>query len=1401
MLNPIATYRIQFHKDFTLDDLERNLHYLQRLGVTTVYASPIFEAVPGSMHGYDGLDANKINPEIGTQQQMENISWRLKAMGMKWLQDIVPNHMAFDHRNKWLMDVFEKGKRSAYASYLDIIWNNELHDEKIMVPFLGSEVAQVIDNNDLRLHADRGTISIKYYDTYYPVRIESYAALLYRTNDDRLHHAANQIPNFQHEQDIAHFANELYNWKQWLQGILEDEGVSHALQQVIDNINNDKPGLTSIINAQHYRLCHWQESDTHINYRRFFTVNSLICLNIQDEEVMKKHHTLIQSMVHNGIWQGLRIDHIDGLYNPTLYLQKLRAMAGPDTYIVVEKILEPGENLAAHWDIEGNTGYDFLCLVNNLFTYGGSRKPFTDFYDDLVKDDRSIHQQLHDKKAYILYENMGGELSNLHHLLKELQLLGNISVSDEEIKNAIGEFLIQCPVYRYYANNLPLVKEEAKAIKDILQRIRKSKPELAKATDLLEDIFLLKRHATDETYKAKALHFYQRCMQFTGPLMAKGVEDTLMYTYNRFIAHNEVGDSPEAFGIIKEAFHEAMLERQIHWPLSLNAASTHDTKRGEDVRARLNVLSELPGEWIATVKEWQRLNAALKKNNAPDNNDEYLVYQNLVGAYPMPGDDEADFQQRLQDYIEKALREAKTHSNWTTANESYESAAKNFAAELLNKQKPFWKSFQSLQQKIVDFGIINSLSQVILKFMCPGVPDTYHGTELWDLSFVDPDNRRPIDYSKLQNLLNEIVDDEKKPATEFVSALWQQRYSGKIKLWLTNKLLNERKDNAELFEKGSYVPLQVEGTYKNHVLAFARKYQQQSFLVVVPIHLTTLCKSQNKNWNEIDWQDTMIIAQGYHPVKWQNILTQTAAKDESGLNVQELFADLPFAILKSEIINERGAGVLLHITSLPSPFGIGDLGSEARHFADFLVRSKQKYWQLLPLNPTENGQGHSPYSALSSRGGNPLLISPELLAEDGLLDHDQLHRHRQPHEGKVSYAIAEESKAEIFDIAYKNFIEKNIDELQKEFNAFCEAEASWLHDFALYVSLKKHHNGKPWYEWEEQYKLHDEQSLITFAEENAHELGKTKWLQFIFFHQWKNLKLYCNERGIQFIGDMPFYVSYDSSDVWSHRHLFAIDEEGKMTGVAGVPPDLFSDDGQLWGMPVFKWDVMKADGYAWWIERLQKNIELCDMARLDHFRAFYDYWEVPATATSAKKGKWLNGPGSDFFKEVAKAFGKLPFVAEDLGDINDGVLQLRDEFDLPGMKVVQFSFGEDMTRSEHTPHNYSKNFLAYTGTHDNNTIRGWYRELDDKSKERLNQYTGRHLNEDDIPWVMARMVYASVAKIAILPMQDVLGLDEGSRMNVPGSATDNWAWRLLPGQINHAAEHQLREWTTLFNRE
>jgi malto-oligosyltrehalose synthase/4-alpha-glucanotransferase len=1340
MYNPVSTYRIQFHKDFTFSDLENIIPYLFQLGIKTLYASPIFEAVPGSMHGYDVVDPLNINPEIGTLQQLRSINKKLKKLGIGWLQDIVPNHMAFHPNNKWLMDVLENGRESEYANVFDIFWDSPVHNGKLMVPFLGKPLDEVIANKELKVAWNEKPV-LDYFGQQYPLNKLSY------------------------------------------------ENNSAGKDTWLKKVNEDTQLLKQVVESQYYELCFWQETNTQINFRRFFTVNSLICLNIQNKEVFDRYHQLIKTLVDEGIFQGLRVDHIDGLYDPKTYLVRLRELAGPETYIVVEKILEEGEQFPADWPVQGNTGYDFLSTINNLFTSHESKKIFSAFYRSMETEHIPVQEQVFQKKRLILDNNMQGELENLYSLFTTLKLADENetkNISAGIFKKAIAEILVRCPVYRFYGNSMPLNEAESALFNNLLIEVGKNIPELISVTDVLGNCLLHKPRFSNEDYRQRALKFYQRLMQFTGPLMAKGVEDTLMYTYNRFIDHNEVGDSPGSFGLDTDKFHQLMLQRQKLWPLSMNASATHDTKRGEDVRARLNVLSDLAEEWIAQVKQWQQVNADQKTNNAPDANDEYFIYQTLMGAYPMPGQDEDDFENRLKEYLTKALREAKQHTNWAQSNEEYEQAAINFAVSLLNKQGQFWKSFEGFHQCIADLGIINSLTQVLLKLTCPGMPDIYQGCELWELSLVDPDNRRPVDYLLRQSFIDKHANWED---------LWSNRHNGHIKQNLTAVMLKARSENADVFNEGEYIPLRIKGKYKDNVFAFARHFNGKWYISAVPLHFAAISSSGDEP-TKLDWDDTRIVLPESAPFSWKNLLTGKAGYSAKNIDVKELFSDIPLAFLRlQQSQNKRSAGVLMHITSLPSLFGVGDIGPQAYRFADFLSASRQRVWQMLPVNPIDAGSAYSPYAATSAMAGNVLLISPELLVNERLLDRSELDKFK-PAGDRVNYAEAVKLKAGLFNKAYQKFVDTKD---RAEFEDFKRTEAWWLDDFAAYQFLKDKFKDDPWNKWPDEFKFRKAGALKKIAEEPA--LDQIKWLQFVFTKQWASFKKYCNAKDITLLGDMSFYISYDSVDVWSKPQLFKLDNKGNITGVAGVPPDYFSKTGQLWGMPVYDWDKIKVDNYDWWEKRIKRNLQFFDLIRMDHFRAFSAYWEVPGGSKDATHGKWQPGPGADLFNHINHAIGELPFVAEDLGDIDEAVYRLRDQFNLPGMRVLQFAFDSAMPISEHIPHNYNRNSIAYTGTHDNNTIKGWFEnDIDRKTQKRIQEYAAHKVSAKNINKVMVRMCYASAAKTVIIPMQDILGLDSSARMNIPSSSAGNWTWRLNAGSLTPKTVKYLQNLCIEYNR-
>jgi 4-alpha-glucanotransferase len=499
-----------------------------------------------------------------------------------------------------------------------------------------------------------------------------------------------------------------------------------------------------------------------------------------------------------------------------------------------------------------------------------------------------------------------------------------------------------------------------------------------------------------------------------------------------------------------------------------------------------------------------------------------------------------------------------------------------------------------------------------------------------------------------------------------------------------------------------------------------------------------------------------------------------------------------------ENMASRGSGVLLHITSLPSPFGIGDLGPSAYAFADWLVEAKQRYWQILPLTPTGPAYGNSPYHSISAFAGNPLLLSPELLVEEGFLTGKDLESRPFFTEEAVDFRAVVEYKNRLFETAYARF--KGGEE-PAAYRTFCNQNAFWLDDFALFAAMKSRRPHQTWNEWPDALRDRGEEALIRSREDHEAPEEKERFLQYLFFTQWSSLKRYCKQKGVTIIGDMPIYVVYDSADVWAHADLFNLDSDKKPITVAGVPPDYFSETGQLWGNPVYRWDALRKTGYEWWIQRVGFNLQQFDLVRVDHFRGFLAYWEVPAREQVATNGQWVEAPAVDFFDRLSQSFPNLPIIAEDLGTITPDVWELMAHFGFPGMKVLLFAFGRDLPANPYAPHNHVKNCVVYTGTHDNNTARGWFEhEAAPEDKQRLSQYLGREVSAQTVPWELIRLAMMSVADRVIFPMQDVLGLGEAARMNRPARKQGNWRWRVLQPQLTPDLCRTLSEMTELFGR-
>jgi len=884
---PISTYRVQLSPAFTLEDLGKIIDYLEQLQVDTVYAAPFFQAKEGSMHGYDVTDPFIINKAIGDLEGFRKISERLKSKGMGWLQDIVPNHMANHPANPWLYNMLELGPDSPYYRHFDINWESKQWAGQVMVPVLGAPEDEVVAQGEIQLKFSSKGFSLAYYENEFPVSAASYAFVL---SEDKERFRV-------WEENFTSMGHAEEQWERhkngFIKAIEEDQALAAALDKLVENINSSKDLMQQLLDRQHYKLVYWKESEKKINFRRFFTINDLICLRMEDEKVFEDYHTFILKLCEEGLFTGLRIDHIDGLFDPVGYLEKLREKVGEDMYLIIEKILESEERLPQDWPMQGTSGYEFLAVLNNLFTASDNKEQFKERYQTLHPHPE-YEDLVYEKKTFMLHERMGGELQNLWDLILDLGLWKE-GLGPEEGKRALSAFLAAYPIYRIYARSYPLTDWEQSIIEEAYTGAVTRNPELKEQLAYLKELFL----GNVNTEEDKGLFFLRRCQQFTGPLAAKGVEDTLFYNYNLLISHNEVGDSPHVFGLGVQEFHRLMKERLESFPNALSATATHDTKRGEDARMRINVLSEIPEEWFKKVEEWHRLNQAVRRSTqVPDMNEEYFIYQMLIGAVAFEGEDEEEFLQRTLDYLQKVLREAKTHTFWSDPNEEYEQEVADFVKNILQHQA-FRESFYPFANKLAHYGAFYSLGQTLIKITAPGIPDVYQGTELWDLSYVDPDNRRPVDYSSREKHLKEMQPFPDQPEPDILRGMLSRYADGKIKMYTLFRALKERGANPLLFEQGDYIPISISGGAENQVVAFARHHQGQWVLIVVPLRITTLALGSHLALNVEAWGAASLHLPEDAPREWSHVYTGETFSSTGAIGLADIFASYPVALLRS----------------------------------------------------------------------------------------------------------------------------------------------------------------------------------------------------------------------------------------------------------------------------------------------------------------------------------------------------------------------------------------------------------------------------------------------------------------------------------------------------------------------
>jgi (1->4)-alpha-D-glucan 1-alpha-D-glucosylmutase len=778
---PVATYRLQFNKSFRFTDASRLVPYLNRLGISDIYTSPILRARKGSSHGYDVTDPTRLNPELGTGYDLDTLIENLRRRRMGLLLDIVPNHMAIGPENPWWRDVTGKGRDSPFAAFFDTEW-------------------------------------------------------------------------------------------------LDFEG------------SDSKP----------------------TGHRRFFDIGDLVGIRVEDPEVFEATHSYILHLVAEGKITGLRIDHIDGLYDPLEYLQRLQQRISPSAkspgfYVVVEKILSGDETLPETWPVCGTTGYDFTNMLNALFVDNEGIKALNNIYSRVTRSDKSFHDLVYEKKKQVMNELFPDEIEALGQWLAYLS--GQLAA--EEASCALLEVTTCLPVYRTYIRAFQTASHDRMYLESAFREAIQRSVASNNALDFLRKVLLLDFPADFNLEdKSEWLNFIMRWQQLTGAVMAKGFEDTALYNYHCITSLNEVGGKPDNPGLSVEDFHKWNLTRIKRWPYTLNATSTHDTKRSEDVRARINVLSEIPDEWEEHLMRWRKWNGAKRLKagglSVPEPNTEILLYQTLIGAWPLSTEEVPAFQERLKDYMIKAVREAKAITSWIKVNQEYEDCILNFIDTILqdSADDDFLSDFLKFHKKIACYGALNSISQLLLKITSPGVPDFYQGMELWDFSLVDPDNRRPVDLEKRKRLLDSLIQKEangKPPPTGEMLSSWQD---GRIKLYVTYKALNTRRTYRELFQKGDYIPLKVEGKRRELVCAFVRRYGGKWALVAVPRFFTKLYAVNVPPVGKQVWGDNFLLLPEDAPREWRNVFTGgeiigTASGGQ--LLLSEIFEGFPITLLTADI--------------------------------------------------------------------------------------------------------------------------------------------------------------------------------------------------------------------------------------------------------------------------------------------------------------------------------------------------------------------------------------------------------------------------------------------------------------------------------------------------------------------
>ncbi len=880
---PLSTYRLQLHAGFTFDQACAAADYIRDLGISHVYSSPYLQAGKGSMHGYDVVDHHTINKELGGEQAHSRFSKRLGDLGLGQVLDIVPNHMSVDRTNRMWWDVLENGPSSRFATFFDVDWNSveEKLRDKVLMPVLGDQYGRVLSRGEIQVRREGTDFFIRYMEQAFPVAPRSLATILARAAEvspsDTLNFLAVSFARLPAPSSTERGVQlSRHRDKQVLLGLLsrlcaEEENVCRSIDEAIEDLNKNIDGLDELLTAQNYRLAFWRTSDQELGYRRFFDVNSLIGLRMEREYVFGETHELVLYWLDQGVLDGVRIDHPDGLRDPKQYLQRLRERA-PHAWIVAEKILEPGEWLRQDWPVQGTSGYDYMNLCNGLLVHPEGLKQVGEVYAEFTGEHEDFKEVAFEKKTKIAKETLASDVNRLANIFVGICEANRDSrdYTRAEIRRAIRNVAASFAVYRTYVtadgNHAAISDEDRAHIRSAVDEAKQRKPDIdAGLFDFVHDVLTMKVTGESES------EFVARFQQFTSPIMAKGVEDTAFYCYNRLVSMNEVGGNPGSDGVSVEAFHEYNAHMQATFPATLLTLSTHDTKRGDDVRARLAVLTEMPARWAAKLKRWSRMNAKYRTGQYPDANTEYFLYQTLIGAWPIDGE-------RLQAYMQKAMREAKRITSWLSNCKEYEDALNSFMEAIL-KDEAFCAELRAFVDRINHDGRVNSLTQTLMKCTSPGVPDLYQGGELWDHSLVDPDNRRPVDYELRRKLLAEL---QGRSMAEAAAYALENPETGMPKLWLITQALRLRLERPTSFDASStYKPIIPQGPKAEHVIAYRRA---EDVLAVAP----RLTHKLAGNWSAT----SVALPEG----QWTNRLTGQTFHG-GAVRVGALLENFPVALL------------------------------------------------------------------------------------------------------------------------------------------------------------------------------------------------------------------------------------------------------------------------------------------------------------------------------------------------------------------------------------------------------------------------------------------------------------------------------------------------------------------------